>query len=337
MSLFLRRTPAALRRESPLVPLVCPRSVANLPEPRPRPPASSHLPTASSSLVPISQFSTTAPTSESKKRRKSRLTLKNHLLKKSSALQAFVAATPDPVLGYGKGKEELWEKSLLKSVLLRREDVWGETVERVEEADELSVSAANKLRKKRAAEGLDEPEHYNFGLTEEEVKLLTKDLPEVNATRIFSEGPADSVYTSLAEEKYESAIEQEQAKMERLRRIVDLKNADSKGIEAENRRRIFKAFGRKEGDTGSPEVQAALMTAQIRSLHSHLLSQPRDIQNQRPLRVLAHKRATVLKYLRGLDVQRYEVCLANIGVEARAVEGEVNVTKAGMRGLIRPE
>lgn len=77
------------------------------------------------------------------------------------------------------------------------------------------------------------------------------------------------------------------------------------------------------------------MTSRIHSLSAHLIAQPRDVHNRRPLRSLIQQRVKVLKYLRSLDVKRYEDCLGKIGVEARAVEGEVIVTKMGLRKIIR--
>jgi small subunit ribosomal protein S15 len=80
---------------------------------------------------------------------------------------------------------------------------------------------------------------------------------------------------------------------------------------------------------------AAILTARIHSLSAHLISSPRDIQNRQALRQLISKRTTVLKYLRAVSVTRYEDCLEKIGVEPRAVEGEVIVTKAELRTMIR--
>lgn len=80
---------------------------------------------------------------------------------------------------------------------------------------------------------------------------------------------------------------------------------------------------------------AAILTSRIHGLLSHLVSQPRDIHNRRPLQSLIQQRAKVLKYLRAVDVQRYEDILPRIGVEARSVEGEVIVTKGKLRELIR--
>lgn len=79
------------------------------------------------------------------------------------------------------------------------------------------------------------------------------------------------------------------------------------------------------------------MTSRIHSLSSHLITSPRDIHNRRPLRSLIQQRTKVLKYLQTLDVKRYEDCLNNIGVEPRAVQGEVIVTKRDVRTLIRGE
>lgn len=62
---------------------------------------------------------------------------------------------------------------------------------------------------------------------------------------------------------------------------------------------------------------------------------PRDIENRRPLRTLVHQRARILRYLRAVDVKRYDDCLHKIGVVPRAVEGEVIVTKEGIRELVR--
>lgn len=87
--------------------------------------------------------------------------------------------------------------------------------------------------------------------------------------------------------------------------------------------------------TIDPRPTAAILTYRIRSLLTHLAAMPRDIQNRRPLRSLVHQRARILRYLRAIDVKRYDECLTKIGVVPRAVEGEVVMTKKGMRELVR--
>lgn len=76
------------------------------------------------------------------------------------------------------------------------------------------------------------------------------------------------------------------------------------------------------------------MTARIHGLMSHLSIQTRDVHNRRALRSLVQQRVKVLKYLKQKDVGRYEDCLVRIGVEARAVEGEVVIEKKGLKTLL---
>jgi small subunit ribosomal protein S15 len=83
------------------------------------------------------------------------------------------------------------------------------------------------------------------------------------------------------------------------------------------------------------ELIAAILTMRIRSLSSHLIALPRDIQNRQALRLMISRRARLLKYLRKVSVTRYEDVLDKIGVEPRAVEGEVVITKEDLRTMIR--
>ncbi|GAA5826258.1 hypothetical protein JCM11251_007227 [Rhodosporidiobolus azoricus] len=276
----------------------------------------------SSPLSPKSRpFSASAPSQESRAKRKTRLVRKANLAKKEQITRQHQLARPDPVFGFAKGNEALWDKSLLKSILLTKEDVWGTTVSDPSSAP--SSSSSNYT-----------PQLFNFGLTSETAQQLSETLPATAALRSTLGNQSTSVDAVMLS-RFEDATAAEQQKRDALMRIIDLRNADSKGIEVENTRRIVAAFGRVPGDTASPEVQAAILTARIRSLSSHLISQPRDIQNRQSLRGLISKRATVLKYLRAVSVARYEECLEKIGVEPRAVEGEVIVGKEELRVMIR--
>ena len=64
---------------------------------------------------------------------------------------------------------------------------------------------------------------------------------------------------------------------------------------------------------------------QIRNLWEHLTRCRKDVANHRSLRVLLHKRAKILKYLKNKDADRYERILERLGLEPEAVEGEINV------------
>ena len=142
------------------------------------------------------------------------------------------------------------------------------------------------------------------------------------------ESAADQGTGAMAEEH--AMLEQEQQQSAAtLARILDLRNASGKGIQVENTRRIIEHFGhRSDGrgpDTGSPEVQAAILTYRIRNLAEHLLGARHDNSNRRAMRKLVHQRARILRYLKSRDPIRYQSFLPRIGIEARAVEGEIVV------------
>ncbi|GAA5900957.1 hypothetical protein JCM5296_004939 [Sporobolomyces johnsonii] len=285
------------------------------------------LASCSSPVLPTARpFSSSAPASETRARRRTRLVRKANLEKKASLIRQHAASRPDPVLGFSKGNDDLWDKSLLKSLLLNRDEVWGEPV-RPEDASSAAASSTSP-----GAPYM--PKHFNFGLDQHTAEQLSTVLPATAALRSTLGDQATSV-DSVMLSRFERATELEEQKRDTLMRIVDLRNADSKGIEVENTRRIVAAFGRVPGDTASPEVQAAILTFRIRSLSAHLISSPRDVQNRQSLRLMIAKRAKVLKYLRSVSVTRYEDCLDKIGVEPRAVEGEVVVRKEELRQMIR--
>ena len=72
-----------------------------------------------------------------------------------------------------------------------------------------------------------------------------------------------------------------------------------------NKQEIIKEFGRKEGDTGSPEVQIALLTERINELTEHLKVHKKDNHSRRGLFKMVGTRRNLLNYLAKKDVQRY--------------------------------
>lgn len=215
-------------------------------------------------------FSATAPAEESKAKRKSRVVRKQNVEKKVAIIRELERTRPDPVLGYKPGNEHLWENCLLNKITLKREDVWGEIVP-VEESEAAAAAAAAaeaapaggvegeaKEGAKDAAQRRDPyvPKHFNFGLDAATVEQLSDTLPATSALRATLGDKATSVDAVLLT-RFEEANALEAQKREQLMRILDLRNADSKGIEHYNKRRIVEAFGRVENDSGSPEVQGA--------------------------------------------------------------------------------
>ena len=81
-----------------------------------------------------------------------------------------------------------------------------------------------------------------------------------------------------------------------------------------NKTEIIKEFGRFEGDTGSPEVQIALLTERINELTEHLKIHTKDNHSRRGLLKMVGKRRNLLNYLIKKDVQRYRDIVEKLGL-----------------------
>ncbi len=82
----------------------------------------------------------------------------------------------------------------------------------------------------------------------------------------------------------------------------------------EQKQEIMTGFATKEGDTGSPEVQIALLTERIRSLTDHLRSFPKDNHSRRGLLKLVGQRRRLLAYLIKKDNTRYRAVIGRLGL-----------------------
>ena len=69
-----------------------------------------------------------------------------------------------------------------------------------------------------------------------------------------------------------------------------------------------------EGDTGSPEVQIAILTARINNLNEHLKANKKDHHSRRGLLKMVGKRRRLLNYLMSVDIERYRACIAKLGL-----------------------
>ena len=82
----------------------------------------------------------------------------------------------------------------------------------------------------------------------------------------------------------------------------------------EKKQAIIAEFGRKEGDTGSPEVQIAVLTARIQELPAHLQSNPKDHHSRRGLLKMVGQRRGLLAYLKKTDIEGYRALIAKLGI-----------------------
>lgn len=85
-------------------------------------------------------------------------------------------------------------------------------------------------------------------------------------------------------------------------------------ISKEKKTAIINEYARTPGDTGSPEVQIAVLTARIEELTEHLKNHPKDHHSRRGLLKMVGQRRGLLAYLKGKDIERYRVLLERLGL-----------------------
>ena len=85
-------------------------------------------------------------------------------------------------------------------------------------------------------------------------------------------------------------------------------------ITVERKPALVKEFARAEGDTGSPEVQVAILTERITNLTEHFKTHAKDNHSRRGLLMLVNNRRSLLAYLKKIDQSRYLALIAKLGL-----------------------
>ncbi|MAZ98575.1 MAG: 30S ribosomal protein S15 [Rhodospirillaceae bacterium] len=85
-------------------------------------------------------------------------------------------------------------------------------------------------------------------------------------------------------------------------------------ITNEKKAELIKQYGQKEGDTGSPEVQVAILTTRILNLTEHLKTHKKDFHSRRGLLIMVGQRRRLLDYLRSRDENRYTDLIHKLGL-----------------------
>ncbi len=85
-------------------------------------------------------------------------------------------------------------------------------------------------------------------------------------------------------------------------------------ITAERKTELIKEYGLKEGDTGSPEVQVAVLTERIRNLTDHLNDHKKDHHSRRGLLIMVGQRRRLLDYVKRSEQSRYEQLIQRLGL-----------------------
>lgn len=85
-------------------------------------------------------------------------------------------------------------------------------------------------------------------------------------------------------------------------------------ITAERKQELIKEYATVEGDTGSPEVQVAILTERIVNLTEHFKTHKKDNHSRRGLLMLVSQRRRLLDYLKGKEQARYETLIKRLGI-----------------------
>lgn len=85
-------------------------------------------------------------------------------------------------------------------------------------------------------------------------------------------------------------------------------------ITAERKQALISEYATKSGDTGSPEVQVAILSERIRNLTDHLSTHKKDFHSRRGLLVMVGQRRRLLDYLHRSDTSRYETLIGRLGL-----------------------
>ena len=94
-------------------------------------------------------------------------------------------------------------------------------------------------------------------------------------------------------------------------------------IAKDKKQAIIAEYGRTPNDTGSPEVQVAILTARIQELTDHLKNHPKDHHSRRGLLKMVGQRRGLLEYLKKNDVEAYRSLIARLGIRKELWEGGV--------------
>jgi small subunit ribosomal protein S15 len=93
-----------------------------------------------------------------------------------------------------------------------------------------------------------------------------------------------------------------------------LKKEDHFMIAKEKKQAIIAEYGRTPNDTGSPEVQVAVLTARIQELTEHLKANPKDYHSRRGMLKMIGQRRGLLSYLKKVDIERYRSLIERLGL-----------------------
>lgn len=150
-------------------------------------------------------------------------------------------------------------------------------------------------------------------------------VPEETSKLLFGAEQAAKKRTGHAHDEAVSAAEAR--KREIFARLVSLNNSNQQQYKKHAVQLAVKEFERFPGDTGSSEVQAAVLTMRIQFLAAHVKDTKKDVQSKRKLEHLVQTRRNTLLYLKRVDQERYMWTIEKLGLSDEAVTGEFHMSR----------
>lgn len=169
---------------------------------------------------------------------------------------------------------------------------------------------------KRIYQEIEEPTHLAYGFERKEVEKLLYGAEKANLNKVGGN-------LILAE----SIKALEERKRRALLTIHNIKNTDDKDKKSLAIKHAREEFQRKEGDTASPEVQAAILTVKIHFAMEHVKRSAKDKVSIQHVREMVQQRQKVLKYLKKDDPERYYHAIAKLGLTDDVVTSEFNMDR----------
>lgn len=179
----------------------------------------------------------------------------------------------------------------------------------------------------RLALEVQEPDRLAKGFRLEEVDKLLFGAKQAALTKLKSEAQLINASPEKLALDLERLEVNESGKRDAILRILSMRNADNVEKQKMMNSIAVKEFQRFEGDTGSSEVQAAVMSVELINLMDHIKQNPQDSLHLRKARMLAQKRQRILRYLKRDDPQRYFWAIAKLGLTDEIVHMEFNMDR----------
>lgn len=130
---------------------------------------------------------------------------------------------------------------------------------------------------------------------------------------------------------FNSITEMESKKRSAVLTILNMNNSNEQDKKKLSVKLAREAFQREEGDTGSPEVQAAILTVKIHQLMDHIKRNFKDKVNIQRVRQMVQKRQSLLKYLKKDDPENYFYTIKKLGLTDDVIVREFNMSKQYMQ------